>query len=152
MSETVKELASNPFEPKTPDYYQLAEMFADASGALSAMHARTMALGLQLAEATARAEALEAERDHYRQALAVWEGEGCEAGGDGPCGACRKCCARMRTENETLRLRLAAQEKRAEEALARVKHIEWVQRGAPMKGETVKSEVAFNGDPEDMAP
>lgn len=35
-----------------------------------------------------------------------------------------------------LRERVVAQEKRAEEALARVKHMEWVMDGAKMQGET----------------
>jgi hypothetical protein len=38
-------------------------------------------------------------------------------------------------QRDALRAKLDVQEKLAEEALARVKHIEWLQRGAPMKGE-----------------
>jgi predicted nucleic acid-binding Zn-ribbon protein len=59
---------------------------------------RADAAEAELVEANARAEGLEAERDHYREAL-------------------------------------ARQTKAAEEALARVKHIEWMQNGAPMKGD-----------------
>jgi len=41
----------------------------------------------------------------------------------------------LRDERDALKARLEAQEKRAEEALARVKHMEWMQKGSPMRGE-----------------
>lgn len=43
--------------------------------------------------------------------------------------------ATLRAERDALQTKLNAQTKAAEEALARVEHIEWIQRGAAMKGE-----------------
>lgn len=74
--------------------------------------------------------------------VAVLRGDECEANGDGPCGVCRKCTARMRAELEplwmerdALKTRLEKAEAQVRETTAEVERLTWIANGAKMRGE-----------------